>query len=41
MGLPKNDMKKLLIIVSTAENSKAFLDGVPQNVVNAMHLAPG
>ena len=25
---------------TTAENIRAFLDGAPQNIVNAMHLAP-
>jgi glycerate dehydrogenase len=28
------------LMVSTAENIRAFLDGAPQNIVNAMHLAP-
>ncbi|MEJ2728746.1 MAG: D-2-hydroxyacid dehydrogenase [Deltaproteobacteria bacterium] len=28
------------LMTSTAENIRAFLDGAPQNIVNAMHLAP-
>ncbi|MEJ2167447.1 MAG: NAD(P)-dependent oxidoreductase, partial [Desulfobacterales bacterium] len=27
------------LMTSTAENIRAFLDGAPQNIVNAMHLA--
>jgi len=29
------------LMSSTAENIKAFMAGEPQNVVNAMYLAPG
>ena len=29
------------LMASTAENIKAFLDGVPQNIVNAAYLASG
>jgi glycerate dehydrogenase len=28
------------LMASSAENIRAFLDGAPQNIVNAMHLAP-
>jgi glycerate dehydrogenase len=28
------------LMVSTAENIRAFLEGAPQNIVSAMHLAP-
>jgi glycerate dehydrogenase len=28
------------LMASTAENIRAFLEGAPQNIVNAMHLAP-
>jgi glycerate dehydrogenase len=29
------------LMASTAENIRAYLDGEPQNLVNATHLAPG